>query len=124
VGNHIYYARYLDILEEARGEFFRALGHPLLALQGADVIFPVTEVALKYLAPARYDDLLRIEITVRNITRVRLTLGSKIWRDATLLVEGHTTHVCTSCDEKPKRMPIELAEKLQQYLEPNSTDVG
>jgi len=30
LGNHIYYSRYLDILEAARGEFFRHLGVPLL----------------------------------------------------------------------------------------------
>ena len=34
VGNHVYYARYLDMLEEARGEFFRQAGWPLLALAG------------------------------------------------------------------------------------------
>ena len=28
LGNHIYHARYLDLLEAARGEFFRQLGLP------------------------------------------------------------------------------------------------
>lgn len=26
VGNHIYYGRYLDLLEAARGEWFRSMG--------------------------------------------------------------------------------------------------
>ena len=40
LGNHVYYSRYLDILEEARGEFFRHLGQPLLAWQEATPSFP------------------------------------------------------------------------------------
>ncbi len=41
VGNHVYYSRYLDILEAARGEFFRQAGAPLLALQESGTAFPV-----------------------------------------------------------------------------------
>jgi acyl-CoA thioester hydrolase len=52
VGNHVYYARYLDLLETARGEFFRHLSTPLLELQNQDLIFPVIECRLRYKAPA------------------------------------------------------------------------
>ena len=53
VGDHIYHARYLDLLEAARGEFMRALGGPVLAWQDADYIFPVIEARLRYRYPAR-----------------------------------------------------------------------
>jgi acyl-CoA thioesterase FadM len=33
-----------------------------------------------------------------------------------LLAEGETRHVCAGVDEKPKRLPKELAEKLQPFL--------
>ena len=59
VGNHIYYARYLDLLEAARGEFWRSLGKSFLDWQSEGVIFPVLEARLRYHAPARYDDLVR-----------------------------------------------------------------
>lgn len=48
VGNHVYYGRYLDYLEEARGEFFRQMGCPLLQWQQAETIFPVIELRLRY----------------------------------------------------------------------------
>src|SRR5581483_3712381 len=64
VGNHVYYARYLDILESARGEFFRHLGVTFLQWQDQDVIFPVIECRLRYKAPARYHDQLTIELCV------------------------------------------------------------
>jgi acyl-CoA thioester hydrolase len=64
LGNHVYYARYLEWLEAARGEFFRDLGTTFLVWQERDTIFPVIECNLRYKSPARYDDLLTIEIRV------------------------------------------------------------
>lgn len=113
VGNHIYHSRYLDLLEAARGEFLRALGVTVLSLQDADFIFPVIEARLRYKFPARYDDLLTIEVRPTRVERVRLNFGHRILnQDGKLLLEAETFHCCTSRDEKPKRLPNELVEKL------------
>jgi acyl-CoA thioester hydrolase len=117
VGNHIYYSRYLDLLEAARGEFFRSLEIPFAQLQNDDAIFPVVEVQLRYKAPARYDDLLAIEISITRLQGVRINFAYKIFnQNNALLLEGETFHVCTGLDEKPKRIPETLAQKLQPFL--------
>ena len=117
IGDHIYHSRYLDLLEAARGEFMRALGAPVLVLQDADFIFPVIEARLRYKAPARYDDLLTIEVGMTLVERVRLNFGHRILnQDGKLILEAETFHCCTGRDEKPKRLPPELVEKLQPYL--------
>lgn len=116
VGNHIYYARYLDLLEAARGELFRTAGVPLLKLQEAGTIFPVIECHLEYKAPARYDDELVIEVWLTELGRIQLGFAYRVLRGQTLLIEGATRHVCTSLDEKPKRLPAECAEALRRYL--------
>jgi acyl-CoA thioester hydrolase len=117
VGDHIYHARYLDLLEAARGEFMRSLGRPVLELQDADCIFPVIEARLRYKAPARYDDLLTIEVWVTAVEKVRLNFGHRILnQNGKLILEAETFHVCTSRDEKPKRLPPELVEKLLPFL--------
>lgn len=119
VGNHIYHARYLDLLEAARGEFLRALGPTVLALQDADFIFPVIEARLRYKFPARYDDWLQIEVWPTLVERVRLNFGHRILnQDGKLILEAETFHCCTSRDEKPKRLPAELVEKLKPHLSP------
>lgn len=118
VGNHIYYSRYLDLLEEARGEFFRHLGATLLQWQEKDVIFPVIECRLRYKSPARYDDVLAIEVWPAAIEKVRLNFAHRIFNQSnTLILEAETFHVCAGLNEKPKRVPEELAAKLQPYLE-------
>jgi len=117
LGNHIYYARYLDLLEAARGEFFRELGVSFLHWQERDMIFPVIECHLRYKAPARYDDVLTIEVWPAAIGRVRLNFAYRITNQANaLILEAETFHVCAGLNEKPKRLPKELADRLRPYL--------
>jgi len=117
VGNHIYYARYLDLLEAARGEFFRELGIPFSKLQSEDTIFPVIEAHLRYKSPARYDDLLAIEIWLTKLQGVRINFAYRIVNQhGALLFEGETMHVGASLNEKPKRISEPLIERLLPYL--------
>jgi len=117
VGNHVYYARYLDMLEEARGEFFRRGGWPLLALQENGTVFPVIEVGIKYQGMARYDDLLTIELWLTELRGARMSFGFCIRHaNGATLAEGHTRHVCAGLNEKPKRLPEELTEALSPFL--------
>jgi len=119
VGNHVYYARYLDMLEEARGELFRRAGCPLLGLQEGGSAFPVIEVQIAFKGPARYDDLLTIELWITEMRGVRLSFGFRILHaNGTLLAEGETWHVCASLDEKPNRLPTGLSERLTPFLRP------
>ena len=117
IGNHIYYARYLNLLEAARGEFSRSLGTTLAQWQERDVIFPVIECRLRYKAPARYDDVLTIEIWLTAMEKVRLTFGHRIVnQNGTVILEAETLHVCTSLAERPKRLPEELVAQLAPYV--------
>ena len=117
VGNHVFYGRYLDILEAARGEFFREAGASCLQMQQADTTFPVIGVQLAYKAPARYDDLVTVELWLKELGGVRLTFGCRILNEAgTVLVEGETRHACASQAEKPKRTPKELVDRFQPFL--------
>lgn len=119
VANHVYHSRYLDLLEAARGEFMRSLGQTVLQWQENDVIFPVIEARARYKFPARYDDLLAIEVWVTAVEKVRLNFGHRILnQNGKLILEAETFHVCTSREEKPKRLPEELAEKLSPHLRP------
>ena len=117
IGNHIYYSRYLDLCEEARGEFFRALGTTFQQWHDQDTLFPVIEAQLRYKGAARYDDVLRIEVWLTELGRVRLGFACRILnQEEKLLVEVNTSHACTSTSDKPKRLPEELTAKLQPYV--------
>lgn len=117
LGNHVYYARYLDFLEAARGAFFRMLGRSLLDWQARETIFPVVECRLRYRTPARYDDKLRIALRPTLAKGVRLNFSYRIFnQQGALVLEAETLHACTGLDEKPKRLPGDLSAALLPYL--------
>ena len=117
IGNHVYHSRYLDILEGARGEFMRAVGYPLQRLQNEDYIFPVISLRMQFIAPARYDDELEIQLSLKDVTRLRLTVHHTIiGPTGQKLLEAETDHVCTNIHEKPRRMPQELLAACERYL--------
>lgn len=117
VGNHVYYGRYLHFLEAARGEFFRHLGRTFQAWQDEGFIFPVIECRLQYRAAARYDDAITVEVRVLQAEGIRLGFGYRLLKpEGALLVEAETRHVCTSLEERPKRLPGPLLARLAPYL--------
>jgi acyl-CoA thioester hydrolase len=121
VGNHVYYARYLDLLEAARGEFFRRLGVTLREWQERGFMFPVVEAHLRYKTLARYDDLLQVEVWVTAAERVRLNFACRITNQSgALVLEGETFHVCMNLAEKMKRLPEELVAALTPHLRPGA----
>jgi acyl-CoA thioester hydrolase len=114
VGNHVYYGRYLALLEAARGEWFRSLGKSFDDWHQRDgLIFPVLEVHLTYRSPARYDEVLTTEVRVAAARGVRLNLAYRVLAaDGRLVLEGQTLHVCTNLEDKPRRFPSELIAAL------------
>lgn len=119
LGNHIYYGRFLDLLEAARNEFFRELGATFLQWQERDAIFPVIECRLRYRSPARYDAVLAIDVWPTTAERARLNFAYRVWNDAGQpVLEAETFHVCTGLNEKPKRLPEELVARLNPYVRP------
>jgi YbgC/YbaW family acyl-CoA thioester hydrolase len=117
VGNHVYYSRYLDMLEAARGELFRQAGWTLLTLRQEGTAFPVIETRIAYKKAAQYDDLLAIQLWITELHGIRLTFGFSI-RDAggSVVAEGQTRHVCAGLDGKPKRPSPGLVSALAKLL--------
>jgi len=117
LGNHVYYANYLGILEAARGEFFRHLGVTFLQWQEQGFMFPVAEAQLRYKALARYDDVLNVEVWLTTAERVRLNFGYRIVNQSSVLIlNAETHHVCMSLEEKMKRLPDALVTAVKPHL--------
>lgn len=116
-GNHLYHARFLDILERARGELFRHLGTPLVELQAQDTIFAVTGCEMKFTAMARYDDLLRIELWLTALSGARFSCASRIInQEGTVLHQAVILLACTTVEGRPRRIPPTLARALAAHL--------
>lgn len=110
----VYYANYLRYFEAARNEYFRARGGRYRDMEQEGVMLPVIEAGVRYRAPARYDDLLRVDIAITEIRRVSLRFGYRVRRaeDSEVLAEGHTVHACVDREHRPVRLPDHVRSLL------------
>jgi acyl-CoA thioester hydrolase len=106
-GGVVFYANYLKYFERARTEWLRGLGLQQSILQAEmDCIFVVAEVHLRYLAPARLDDMITVTVRMLEQGRASLQLEQQAWRGKTLLAEGRVRVGCVSASSlKPRRIP-------------------
>ncbi len=64
-GGVVFYANYLKFFERARTEWLRAAGVGQQALREATgTMFVVADVQMRYLAPAKLDDLITVSVQV------------------------------------------------------------
>jgi acyl-CoA thioester hydrolase len=78
-GGIVFYANYLKFMERARTEWLRSLGVEQQALkERTGGMFVVTETQLKYLSPARLDDVLLVSAEIIEKGRARLTIKQEI----------------------------------------------
>ena len=95
----VYYGRYMPYFDLARVEYHRHLGRPHLG----DVDFAMRAVAVEYLAPARFDDLLEIFVRVERIGTTSITYDHAAYRlvdgaDDELMATAKATLVCIALD--------------------------
>jgi len=90
----VYYGNYLTYFEVARVEYLRERGWPM-SLVNERVHLPVVEAFVKYVKPARLDDLLEITSRVSDRRRASFRFTYEIRNEAKELVAtGHTLHAC------------------------------
>lgn len=117
---HAFNAHYLTWFDIAHTEALRSvLGVPygeLVARHGVD--FVVAESGVRYLAPARFDDVLEISVTFEAPTRSSLTSRFAIGRDGTAVAAGFLRHVCVDAETHVKApWPDVFRVALEPYVE-------
>lgn len=109
----VYYANYLRFIERGRSEMLRALGIDQAALKrDSGIVLAVRRVAIDYLAPARFDDLLTVTTEVATATGARVVLQQGVRRGGEALVTAEVTIAAVHGDGRPARLPGDLRAAL------------
>ena len=104
---------YLVWFELARVAYLAefAGGYPALRAHGLEAF--VTEATVRYGAPARFDDLLRIRTRCGDVRGARFRFDYAIDRDGERVADGSTAHACVDAGTlRPTRVPEWLAEAI------------
>ena len=111
----VYHANYLVYFDLGRTEYLRAAGSDYAQLERDGFRLVVVELCVQYLRPARFDDDLRLGVSLAELGRASLTFRYEL-RDAqdALLVSGHTRLGCLDTRHRPTRLPAATLACLER----------
>jgi acyl-CoA thioester hydrolase len=114
----VYYANYLAYFEVGRVEFLRAAMADYRAIEEAGAVAAVTRADCRYLAPARFDDVLAIHTRAGRIGRASMRFEYEVRRepDSALVAEGFTEHALLDRQTfRPTRLPDGIRQAIEQF---------
>ena len=113
--NVVHHTHYLVWFEIGRTELMRELGCSYASLEDREgLFFPLREAGARYLAPARYDDVLDVHATIARVGGASVRFEYRVVRrsDARQLATGYTEHAAVDRDGRPRRLPPDLRQLL------------
>ena len=110
----VYHGNYAQYLEIARIEWLQDLGISYKSMEENGVMLPVHQLEITYKKSARFDDLLRVETSLRNIPTVRIVFDYKIYNQKKeLLTIASTELIFVNIQTgRPIKCPDYVLEKL------------
>lgn len=99
----VYHANYLVWFEVGRTSFIRERGLSYRDLEDKGIILPVIEANCQYKSPARYEDVIRVETMLSDLSPAKIRFDYRAVResDEELLAQGFTLHMWVNQDMKP-----------------------
>lgn len=115
----VYYGNYAAYLEVGRVEALRALGLSYAAMEASGIMLPVLELKSKFIRPARYDDLITIQVRIPELPATRIRFEYELFNEAgTLLHLAETTLVFIDmARQKPCMAPEALLAVMRPYYQ-------
>lgn len=110
----VYHARYLFWFDMARTEHLRSTGLSYRELEESGYFLIVSEAQLRYLRPARYDDLVRVRCWISDQASRRVTFGYlvELADGGDPLVTGTTSLLALDQNFRPARLPLDVLARL------------
>jgi acyl-CoA thioester hydrolase len=110
----VHHASYLAYMEVARIEWLRRRGVTYAAWAEQGIHLPVVDLAIRYRAPARFDDEIDVETTLSEVRAATLRFDYRIVRiaDGTLCADGTTRLACIDGSLSLKRLSEEMVQAL------------
>lgn len=106
----VHHANYLTYFEAGRVDWLHRRGISYEGWVKRGIHLPVVETRLRYRKAARFDELLTVETTRAEQTRVTVKFSYLILRGDERICEGETLLACVGAELAPKRIPEDIAE--------------
>ena len=106
----VYNGKYLEYFEVGRTELLRAAGLPYTEVEKEGYQLPLIEAGVKFKIPAKYDDMIEVEATVKELYTPKVNIEYKITKEGSdeIMTEGFTTHMFIKVDTKKATRPPKI----------------
>jgi YbgC/YbaW family acyl-CoA thioester hydrolase len=118
----MHFSNFFRFMEVAETDFLRSLGVSVTWRPGGQPVgFPRVAASCDYLAPARFEDVLDVAVSLVKIGRKSLTYRFDVSRGGEPIAVGRISAVCCRGGGEGKRLesveiPPEIRAKLEPYL--------
>lgn len=123
---YVYHGNYAEYFEVARVELFREIGLSYKEIEDLGIWLPVSELKIKFIKPALYDDLLHIKTSIKQLPGARVIFDYEIYNDYNeKLTEASTTlFFLDAKTQKITRCPQVLMDIILPYFTDKSVVGG
>ena len=105
----VYHANYLKYLERGRSNLiYQSKYNHQELLKKFNIIFVVKNLNINYLRPAFFEDILEVQTSINQLSRVKLNFNQKILRHGELLVDAEVMVIPVNTEGKILRLDEEL----------------
>jgi acyl-CoA thioester hydrolase len=114
----VHYSNYFRFFEKAEEEFYRHLGFTFTDTAKRGLWFPRVESFCQYKKPARFNDLLEVELTVDELKEKSVKYTFRVTNKETtdLLANGYVILVAADTQTaKATQIPRNIVEKLKPF---------
>lgn len=110
----VYHANYLKYLERGRSNLiYQSKYNHQELLKKFNIIFVVKNLSINYLSPAFFEDILEVQTSINQLSRVKLNFNQKILRHTELLVDAEVMVIPVNIEGKIIRLNEELFSFLK-----------
>src|SRR5262245_39175989 len=112
----VHHASYIVWLEQGRTELLRACGTSYRAIEAAGYFVVLTDLQARYLAPARYDDVVIVRARLDGLRSRGLSFAYelRLAESGAPLLTARTEHIFVGRSSgRPTRAPADLLELLR-----------
>lgn len=118
----VHFSNFFRYMEAGEVAFLKSRGLNVnLEWNGEKIGFPRVSVTCDYVSPAKFDELLDIDVTLERLGGKSVTYAFAFSRDGTPLARGKMTSVCCRVGANHKleaiEIPAEIRSRIQQAPE-------
>lgn len=106
----------IEYLRSACDISFTSDGRPMISGQVRNMTFVVREISCQFISPARFDDLLELHTTIKDVKGSEVLLEHQLYRKANkrLLAKAQCKWTCIDTENfRPTEIPEDIARMFQ-----------